>query len=142
MREKLKYCSDPNLHGKSLNILIYSYTDKFLGENQLKKTLFKEKINENTYGGNRFSFYSTVFFIIRKFTHEHKHKLLEISSKFREHFFSNSFSLNPLNASVALIQKPVNWFAQQINWLVPMRATLAYNGLILMIYSFNIFKIF
>ena len=25
---------------------------------------------------------------------------------------------NPLNASVALIQKPVNWFAKQINWLV------------------------
>ena len=25
---------------------------------------------------------------------------------------------NPLNASVALIQKPVNWFPQQINWLV------------------------
>ena len=25
---------------------------------------------------------------------------------------------NPLNASVALIQKPVNWLAEQINWLV------------------------
>ena len=25
---------------------------------------------------------------------------------------------NPLNASVALILKPVNWFALQINWLV------------------------
>ena len=27
-------------------------------------------------------------------------------------------SFNPLIASVALIQKPVNWFAVQINWLV------------------------
>ena len=26
--------------------------------------------------------------------------------------------LNPLNASVSLILKPVNWFALQINWLV------------------------
>ena len=26
--------------------------------------------------------------------------------------------LNPLSASVALIWKPVNWFAVQINWLV------------------------
>ena len=26
--------------------------------------------------------------------------------------------INPLNASVALIQKPVNWLSQQINWLV------------------------
>ena len=25
---------------------------------------------------------------------------------------------NPLSASVALIWKPVNWFAVQINWLV------------------------
>ena len=48
-------------------------------------------------------------------SHEHKHKLLEICSKFREHFFSNSFSLNPINANVATIQKPVNRFAQQIN---------------------------
>ena len=43
MREKLKYCSDPNLHGKKLNILIYSYTDKFLGENQLKKHFLMKK---------------------------------------------------------------------------------------------------
>ena len=28
------------------------------------------------------------------------------------------FSANPLNSSVAFIQKPVNWFAVQINWLV------------------------
>ena len=27
-------------------------------------------------------------------------------------------SVKPLNASVALILKPVNWFAMQINWLV------------------------
>ena len=25
---------------------------------------------------------------------------------------------NPLSASVALIEKPVNWFAAHINWLV------------------------
>ena len=34
--------------------------------------------------------------------------------------FASTFILqiNPLNASVALIYKPVNWFTQQINWLV------------------------
>ena len=28
--------------------------------------------------------------------------------------------LNPLSASTALIKKPVNWFAHQINWLVSL----------------------
>ena len=36
------------------------------------------------------------------------------------------YLLNPLSASVTLIKKPVNWFAQQINWQLTgfyMRAT-------------------
>ena len=40
---------------------------------------------------------------------------------------------NPLNASVALIYKPVKWFAQQINWLVSIRGQHWY----LMGYQFN-----
>ena len=28
------------------------------------------------------------------------------------------YGVNPLNASIAPTQKPVNWFAVQINWLV------------------------
>ena len=35
---------------------------------------------------------------------------------------------DPLSASVALIQKPVNWFASQLTGFY-MRATLAINGL-------------
>ena len=36
--------------------------------------------------------------------------------------------INPLNASVALIQKPVKWFENQLTGFY-MRATLAFNGL-------------
>ena len=36
---------------------------------------------------------------------------------------------SPLNASVALIQKPFTWFAMQIKLLVSMRATLVFNRL-------------
>ena len=33
-------------------------------------------------------------------------------------FHNCTLDFNPLNANVALIQKPDNWFAQQIDWLV------------------------
>ena len=38
---------------------------------------------------------------------------------YRSHVFVVNFEqINPLSASVTLVEKPVNWFAQQINWLV------------------------
>ena len=40
--------------------------------------------------------------------------LIKILQK-REAF---KIALNPLSAIVAVIEKPVNWFAQQIDWLV------------------------
>ena len=50
--------------------------------------------------------------------------LLQSEENLKELFPSNAF--NPLSASVALIQKPVNWFAQQLD----LRATLTLNALI------------
>ena len=39
-------------------------------------------------------------------------------------------SINSLNAKVAIIQKPVNWFVEQIKLIAfYMMATLAFNGL-------------
>ena len=45
-------------------------------------------------------------------------------------FSSQCERFNPLSASVALISRPVNWFAEQINRHFYMRATLALYGLI------------
>ena len=39
-------------------------------------------------------------------------------SKNQNNWIIRDNDVNPLSASVALIYKPVNWFAQQINWLV------------------------
>ena len=52
------------------------------------------------------------------------------SAKEEEKRTTTKFS--PLNASVALIKKPVNWFAQHsksIDWFLYRGATLAFNGL-------------
>ena len=52
------------------------------------------------------------------------------SAKEEEKRRTTKFS--PLNASVALIKKPVNWFAQHsksIDWFLYRGATLAFNGL-------------
>ena len=54
----------------------------------------------------------------------------------KNHIFSSENSwitIHPLSASVAFLQKPVNWFAQSLDQSMTgfyMRATLALNGLI------------
>ena len=46
---------------------------------------------------------------------------LNLNNKFvNTKLFRVEPKINPLSTSVALIEKPVNWFAQQINWLVPV----------------------
>ena len=56
-------------------------------------------------------------YITENFSHATKKE--HIAKKFCQTIATLIFVLfNRLNAIVALIQKPVNWFAVQMNWLV------------------------
>ena len=54
------------------------------------------------------------------FRHPHKKSKFKFSfsSKLNVALIFFNFPFNSLNAKIAMIQKPINWFAEQINWLV------------------------
>ena len=77
-----------------------------------------QKINRNSFQVNYLSFSSClmlkksrirVISIKKKISHKNHLKLSHSNRSWKPSFTMFSFFLNPLSASVALIQKPVNW---------------------------------
>ena len=98
-----------------------------LGYIKLSKINGNRHFTKNEFIQNFFSKWDQIRSLLRIWPHLLKKSLMEnfegiwnrnIGKKWVNETRPNLITFSPLSASVALIKKPVKWFAQQISWLV------------------------